>query len=119
MCFELGEDRRRQQVAADDRERRRRVLRTRLFDDLFDDADAAFALFGRDDAVLVRLGARHGFDAEHAAAAFGVTLAIWRRHGVLASIRSSARCTKNGSSPTTGFAHHTAWPRPSGDGWRM
>ena len=25
----------------------------------------------------------------------------------------------NGASPTTGRAHSTAWPRPSGAGWRM
>ena len=27
-------------------------------------------------------------------------------------MRSSARCTKNGASPTAGLAHNTAWPRP-------
>ena len=39
--------------------------------------------------------------------------------GGFESIRSSARITANGSSPTTGCAHSTAWPRPSGSAWRM
>src|SRR3569623_1053295 len=33
-------------------------------------------------------------------------------------MRSSARITANGSLPTTGLAHSTAWPRPSASGWR-
>jgi len=39
--------------------------------------------------------------------------------GTVASIRSSARITANGSSPTMWRAHITACPRPSASAWRM
>ncbi len=39
--------------------------------------------------------------------------------GTLASIRSSASSTANGSSPTTGAAQSTAWPSPSASVCRM
>ena len=39
--------------------------------------------------------------------------------GTSASMRSSARITAKGSSPTTGAAHSTAWPRPNASDCRM
>ena len=47
------------------------------------------------------------------------TSTICRITGTCASIRSSARMTANGSSPTTGAAHSTAWPSPSASDCRM
>src|SRR5918995_957813 len=47
--FQLGEDRRRQQIATDYCERRRCVLRPRLLDDLLYETDATLTTIRRDD----------------------------------------------------------------------
>ena len=51
------------------------------------------------------------------AVAAGITELVFITGGV-PSIRSSARMTANGCSPTTGCAHSTACPRPSASCWR-
>ena len=47
------------------------------------------------------------------------TSTICLRHETGASIKSSARCTMKGASPTTGRAQSTACPNPNGAGWRI
>ena len=44
---------------------------------------------------------------------------IWARQPGLCCTSTSGSSSAKGSLPTSSRAHHTAWPRPSGDCWRV
>src|SRR5450759_3418113 len=100
--LQMVEDSRRQDIPAHHAQRRRRHLGFRFLDDS-----------GKLMQALATLNT-----PMMEASRFSYCVTICCMTDMLASMRSSARMTANGSSPTRWRAHSTACPRPSASAWR-